>query len=260
VKIRKLQSAESGQESICDEYFGTDIESIDDLFATLTSLKKEFPDHTLLTTLDDLGQSQYTSMHATMSHDLDEVEGYDLSQVDAKAFEDGEHIGYLSTKSEFFIREQNFLSKAESVDFLSVCSEGLTIDDDEVTVIEKIHTKPLDYIDSKVLIHLVPVQSSALAISAFPNGYFSCDLSPFDNYAIAKHLEKNYGYQLFGLGASLIGFSRETPLDAKHALALSKDLVKLYNRENDTSLIERFSKLGQEFNYLLLKYVEYLEY
>jgi hypothetical protein len=260
VKIKGLLPEFTGHEIICDEYRGTEIESVIDIFETLTALKNEFADHSVLATLDDLGQAQYTSMHATMSHDLDETEGYDLSSVDPVAFENGEHIGYLSTKSEFFIREKNFLSKAGSIDFLSVCNEGLTIDDDEMDVLEKIHSAPLDYIDSEILIKVVPVQSSALAISAFPNGYFSCDLNPFDNYALAKHLEQNYGYELFGLGASLIGFRLKKPLDTALSMGIAKDLAKLYNRENDTSVIDRFSKLTQKNNYLFLKYVEYLEY
>ena len=260
MKTRILQPKDTGHEMICDEYRGTEIKSINDIFETITVFKNEFTNHEVLATLDDLGQAQYTSMHATMSHDLDEIEGHDLSRVDSVAFEDGEHIGYLSTKSEFFIREKNFLSKARSIDYLSACSVGLKIDEDEMDVLEKIHTTPLDYIDSEILIKVVPVQSSALAVSAFPNGYFSCDLNPFHNYALAKHLEKNYGYELFGLGASLIGFKRQKPLDISLSGPVSKDLARLYNRENDKSVIDRFSKLTQNFNYLFLKYVEYLEY
>jgi hypothetical protein len=248
------------QPEICDEYLGTEIKSLNEIFETLTELKSKFLDHTVLVTLDDLGQAQYTSMHGIMSHDLDETEGYDLSNVDPVAFEDGEHIGCLTTKSEFFIRRDNFLSKATSINFSEVCCDRLTIDDHEIEVIKKIHATPVEYIDSEILLKVVPVQTFSLAISAFPNGYFTCDLNPFENYALAKHLEQNYGYELFGIGASLIGFKRNNLLDSSLANKLARDIAKLYNRENDKSVIEHFLKLTQNYDYLFLKYVEYLEY
>ena len=260
MKTRILNAGNTGHEMICDEYLGTEIESINDIFETLATFKHEFKNHSVLATLDDLGQAQYTSMHATMSHDLDDTEGHDLSSVDAAAFDNGEHIGYLSGKSEFFIREKNFLSKTKSIDFSAVCREGLTIGESEMDVLENIHAAPLDYIDDKILIKIVPVQTSALAISAFPNGYFSCDLNPFHNYAIANYLEEKYGYELFGLGASLIGLKRDKPLDISSSNEIANDLAKLYNSQNNQAVIDRFAKLTQRFNYLLLKYVECLEY
>ncbi|ELA9072557.1 hypothetical protein QVK62_004139 [Vibrio parahaemolyticus] len=248
------------QPEICDEYLGTAITSLSEIFDTLTKLKSEFLDHRVIVTLDDLGQAQYTSMHGIMSHDLDETQGYDLSKVDPVAFEDGEHIGSLTTKSEFFIRRNNFLLKTKSLNFADVCCDKLTIDDHEIEVLKKIHASPIDYIDSEVLFKVVPVQTSSLAISAFPNGYFTCDLNPFENYALAKHLEQNYGYELFGIGASLVGFKRNNQLDSSLANSLAKDIANLYNRENDQSVIEHILELTKNYNYLFLKYVEYLEY
>lgn len=260
MKTSILSLDDANYEVLCDEYRGTEIKSLNDILDKLAEFESKYPNHVALTTLDDLGQADYTSMHATIAHDLDDIEGHDLSTVDSTAFEDGEHIGYLSSKSEFFIRKSNFIAKVKSVTFSNVCSEGLTLDNKELSVIEKIHANPIDYIDREVAIKIVPVEYSALAICAFPNGYFACDLSPFDNYALAKHLEKNYGYKLFGIGASLVGFQRKEPLNATQALQLSKDIAKLYNRDNDIAVVNSFSKLTQEFSYLFLKYVEYLEY
>ncbi|NVK72298.1 MAG: hypothetical protein HWE24_02365 [Oceanospirillaceae bacterium] len=254
MKIKKLTS------EICDQYLGIEMISLDEVFDTLMLLKNEFIDHTVLAILDDLGQAKYTSMHACMYHDLDDIEGHDLSEVDLVAFEGGMHIGYLSTTSEFFIRKDSFLEKSTSITFSDVCCGRLTIDDHEISVIEKIHFTPINYIDREIELILVPVQKAALAISAFPNGYFADDLNPFENYALAKHLEENYGYELFSMGASLLGFKRSDPLDRPLSSKLAKDLSKLYGREDDETVIERFSKLTQNFNYLFLKYVEYLEY
>lgn len=260
MKIKKLYADQTGYEILCDEYQGTDIHSLNDIFEALSALKKESGNFSVLATLDDLGQAEYTSMHATMSLDLDDVEGHDLSVVAPEAFEDGEHLGYLSTKSEFFIRERNFLSKTLSVDFSGVCGKGLTLDDDEMDMLESVHHTPLNYIDGDIRIRVVTVQSAALSISAFPNGYFSCDLNPFENYVLAKHLEQSYGYELFGLGASLIGFKRKNPLAADQAESVARDLTCLYNREGDAALFDRFYRITQQFDYLFLKYVESLEF
>jgi len=260
MKIRIIKPEETGHAAICDEYLCTDIKSLEDLFEVILELKSKYLGHTVLATLDDLSQAQYTSMHAEMSHDLDETDGHDLSSIDSVAFEDGNHVGYLSTKSEFFIRESNFLSKATSINFLDVCRERITIDDHEISILEKIHASPIEYIDDEILLKVVPVQISYLAISAFPNGYFSCDLDPFENYALSKYLEINYGYELFALGASLIGFKRTRSIDDFLFEKLAQDLAKLYNRENDKSVIENFINIIKSFDFLFLKYVEQLNF
>lgn len=259
MKLKLVQSADTGHEMICDEYLASEFNALDDVFKAIEEFDTKHPNHLGLATLDDLGQAQYTSMHATMSNNLDDTENHDLSSVDSSAFEGEEHIGYLSTKSEFFIREKNFLVKADPITFSDVCQEGLTIDDDEISTLEKIHTVPLDYIDSEILIKIVPVKSSALTLSAFPNGYFSCDLGPFDNYALAKHLDEKFGYKLFGIGASLIGFKRANNLDGGSSYELGIDIAALYNRNSEKLVVERFSNIAQKYNFLFLKYVEYLE-
>jgi len=259
VKLRILEQADSSLEILCDEYVCTEIESVSDIFDAQVELMNKFPSHNVLATLDDLGQAEYTSVHADMSHDLSAIEGYDLSSVDHSAFEDGEHIGYLSTKSEFFIKKNNFISKIESINFADVCKHGISIDSNEMDVLESIHKKPVQYIDNQIHLKVVPVCTTPLTISAFPNGYFACDLNPFENYAVAEYFRKNYDYELFGLGASLIGFKRNRQLDNYSFVRLAKDISKMYNRGDDKATVERFLVLVRNYNYLFLKYVEYLE-
>ncbi len=220
----------------------------------------KYKDNSILITLDDLGQASYTSMHAKMSHDLDDIEGHDLSSIAPSAFESGEHKGYLSTKSEYFIRSANFEKRAKGIHFSDACKRGLTINDDELILLERIHQKPIDAIDRKVLVYLVPVNETALAISAFPNGYFTSDLDPFENYGLANHLREKYGYHLFGVGASLIGFRRYEALSGDAARFLGEDLANLYNQSQVASVAERFTKIAVANEYLFLKYVELLEF
>ena len=80
-----------------------------------------------LYTLDDLGQACYTSMHACLTHGLNDSDGHDLSQLSSECFEDGEHKGYLSRKEEFYIREANFRKKAKDVSLETVGIHGIRI-------------------------------------------------------------------------------------------------------------------------------------
>ncbi|WP_313101690.1 hypothetical protein [Epilithonimonas sp.] len=192
-----------------------------------------------------------------MAIDLDKKEGYDLSQLDAVCFENNEHIGYLSTPSEFFIRKGNFLKQAENVDFLAVCEKGLTINESEVSILEKINLSPFEYLDKRLILKIVPVEKTYQGIIGFPNGYFVSDLNPFENYALAKYLFEKYGYELFGIGASFLGFIRRDSLDKVQASKLIADLSKLYNCTE--TILSRLLEPIQNNKHMFLKYIEYLD-
>lgn len=246
---------------ICDTYHVTDIDDFAALMRLYDQVDDERQDCHCLLSMDDLYQMQYTSMHATMSHDLDNSDGHDLSAVSEVAFEDGEHVGYLSTPSEFFIRRANFLSAAKPITFADACRRGLSIEPAELALLQAITDRPASYFDAQSLIYAVPVakENTALAICAIPNGYFTSDLNPFESYAVAKHLQETYGYQLFGVGASLFGFRQQRALAANEVEELANDLAALYNQTDDKVIISGLTDLVQTSSYLFVKYVEYLE-
>lgn len=97
-----------------------------------------------------------------------------------------------------------------------------------------------------------------MIISALPNGYFNCDLDPFENYALAEHLRLHYGYRLFGMSASCIAFRRERPLDAAKAVQIGDDLARLYHCTEEPQKAARFAHIAQRYGTLLLKYTETL--
>ena len=257
MKISPLGVDQSNGAILFDSYIIENLPSFDALLEVYQQFRQDHPGKSVIVTLDDLGQAEYTSMHATMSHDLDNTEGHDLSGIDASAFENGEHIGYLSTPSEFFIQKENFLQQAKDIGFSDACDSGLTIETSEMELLEKIKKSPIDYLDRHILVKIVPVSKSYEAICGFPNGYFSSDLNPFENYAVAKHLHEHYGYEFFGIGASLLGFIRSRPIEEQEAAALVSDLIELYN--SDESLYDKMLALVKDSQYLILKYTEYLE-
>jgi hypothetical protein len=261
MQITNLELLDTRQEIICDSFALTGVASFEQLMQAVDEYATKFPGHHMLVSLDDLGQAQYTSGHACHTHDLDDTQGHDLSALDPAAFENGEHRGYLSTPSEFFIRAANFEAKARGVDFAKACARGLTIDDDELAELVRIHEDPSEVLEQEAILWAVPLQDPALALCAFPNGYFTCDLDPFENHALARHLQTHYGYQLFGIGACCIGFRRAAPLDAQAAQALGQDIARLYNCSGDraVSCSRQLAAIVQSRPYLFLKYSETLE-
>lgn len=258
MNIKPLTEDHTSMSILFDSYIIDNIKSFDELLKTYHTYKQNNTDKTILITLNDLGQAEYTSSHSIMSNDLDDTEGYDLSSLDTKCFENGEHLGYLSTPSEFFIRRANFLKQTKDITFATVCDGELTIDEDEIAILEEINNAPLAYLDEHIILKIIPTDKSYEAICGFPNGYFSSDLNPFENYAIAKHLSDKYNYELFGIGASFLGFIRSEPLEVEQARELIEDLSILYDTTEKE--FEKFYDLITNRNTLFLKYIEYLEY
>lgn len=260
MKIRKLAASDTRDEIICEAFHLSEIDSFEELVATYDDYASKFPDHSLLVSLDDLPQAQYTSTHAVLSHDLDDTQGHDLSGVDACAFEDGEHLGYLSTPSEFFIRERNFIKRAREVSFADVCAKGLRMDEEDFCVLERLHDDPMPVLDAVVQMWAAPVKDPALSLCAFPNGYFSVDLSPLENFALASYLNDHYGLRLFGIGASCIAFRSDSPLSQSQAQALAHDLCRLYTFESDDDYRPRIETLLQGRKFVFLCYAEELNW
>lgn len=257
MEIKPLEPNHSNCEILVETYLIEGFDSFDKILDVYQEFKINNSEKTILITLDNLNQAEYTSTHSILSNDLDSIEGYDLSDVDPIAFENGEHIGYLSTPSEFFIRKENFLKQTKNIDFSTVCERGLSIESEEVTKLNKINCNPIAYFDKQIIVKIIPVEKSYEAICGFPNGYFSSDLNPFENYALAKRLFEKYGYELLGIGASLIGFIKDTFLEEKEAKELISDLASLYDTEED--VFNNFVESIKDKKHLFLKYTEYLD-
>jgi hypothetical protein len=257
MQIQRLTSYQSSNENLFDSFLIQNLHSFDELIEVYRTYKQNNSDKTIILTLDNLGQAEYTSVHSINSNDLDETEGYDLSGLDKTCFEDGEHLGYLSTPSEFFIRKENLLKQTKDIDFKSVCEKELTIDEDEISILEKINQSPFEYLDKQIILKIVPVEKAYEGICGFPNGYFESDLNPFENYALAKHLFEKYNFELFGIGASFLGFIRNGNLEENKIKELIFDLSKLYNTTEKK--FDKFTEIIKNKNYLFLKYIEYLK-
>ncbi|WP_412476206.1 hypothetical protein [Flavobacterium sp. TBRC 19031] len=257
MKFTPLQQEQSFDQILFTSYFIEDVKSFNDIIEKYMEFKNNNCLKTIIFTLDNLDQAEYTTTHAINMHDLDITEGHDLSVLDPVCFENGEHIGYISTPSEFFIRYQNFIKQTNTISFATACEKGLTIEEDEINLLVKINSFPLEAFDNKIILKVIPVKHSYEAFAGFPNGYFASDLNPFENYAICKHWNQKYELELFGIGASLLGFYRNVPIDNDIAKEIIADLAILYDTE--VSRLEKLKSIIINNNFFFIKYIEYLQ-
>lgn len=198
----------------CDARIARGLTRFADLMALQAELQRERPDLCVLATLDDLGQAQYTSMHAVHTHDLDAEPG------------DG-------GTDRFSILLAN-LRRLKKADDLQRAYRRIDWDDvdDESRSILALNRDPDSALllgnEPGIVLLFVPVDTAADAIAAFPNGYFSQDLSPMQNHALAARLEATHGMALSGIGASFLAFRRAVPLDASGAEALAGEIADFY--------------------------------
>lgn len=239
---------------LCDGVAARGLASFAELLALHARLQAERPGLRVLASLDDRGQAEYTSGHAIEANDLDATEGHDLSGLGPDAFEDGVHCGYLSTPEELPIRLANLRASLAEVD----ASRGRLDWAGEARDILAANRDPdaaLRIESELVLFQFVPVAQAADTLAAFPNGYFSCDLDPFETHALARHLEAEHGLGLFGVGASYLGFRRAAALDAAAAARLAGDVAQFYGG-TPAGAAEALAGLLAGRDWLLLRYTE----
>lgn len=216
---------------LCDGWTARNVPDLATLVGTMRHLQKATTTCRILTSLDQLGQAGYTSGHTIGANNLDDIGDRDVATLNPASLEDGEYGGYLTGPCEFPIRHANLIARAEGMRFADICGHldwacGDCLDPaaanaapDQVLMLAK---------EKRIIVQQVPVVRAADALAAFPNGYFTSDLSPMQNYALAKHLEDAHGFALFGVGASYLGFCRDSPLDHDDARSLAITMTQLY--------------------------------
>lgn len=248
-------------EYLCDGVIAERLPNFATLVQIYRDLQAQHPAKRVLATLDDPGQAAYTSGHAIDKHALDETQGHDLSALGPECFEDGAHRGYLTTPAEFPIRLANLKARAANTSFADCRGvlpwEG---DDDEAPACPDAVMRDPDaalrmaWLD-EVHFQFVPVTAAADALAAIPNGYFTTDLTPMQNYAMAQHLADKHALALFGVGASYLGFVCDKALPPNAAVALAQDLVSLYcDAPGDGT--QRLADALSGKDWLLLRYTE----
>lgn len=224
-------------------------------FAQLVSkydeLCAELYDHRLLFTVADSCQMFYTSGHSMMNFGIDK---------DALS-EHGRNEEYGFDVCPAKMRE-NFLKKAVSSSFESACKKGTGIDSDAFEILDRYTSDPNTCVDESSYIFAVPAEAQdpwAIVLYGLPNGYFSVDLNPFENYALALRLEARYHCRLVGMGASVLVFRRLKALSEEQQDALVADLDRLYGGVEQQDDLKILKGHVQNSPFLFVKYTECLE-
>jgi len=246
--VHKKRITDNAERYLCDRYKVGDFNT-EELIEFYEELRRDNPGFHFLVTIDNLNQAEYTSMHARLTHDLDAFDARDVSKFPEICFEDGEHIGYLLTQDEFFVRKRNFLRLAEKAKEGNFLEKNLRLSEGFEGFIEG-NKDLVNITDETLLILKVPVEKPCQLIGAFANGYFSGDLNPFENYMLAKHMKEHFDYELFGIGASFIVFIRNRILDVEKRQVLVDLLFKMYwNEYGENYWDEEGEKPVDEFTF-----------
>ncbi|MCH1923617.1 hypothetical protein L9G74_04625 [Shewanella sp. C32] len=243
----------------CDYYRLTDYQSFDEVLAFYEQQRAAEPDHQWLLTLDDLAQADYTSCHACLSHDLDDVRtlstALDLSHLPATRFEDGKHVGYVTLPAEMIIRQTNFQQRLAETSFEQVIERNIGFTTDYEVDFLRANQQPLSVIDDVILLIKVPVSEPLEALLGLPNGYFSSDLSPMESYRLAERLQRDFGYRLLGVGASYLGFYQTRALTGADVTQLLMLMQQVY-RDITPEQLQQVEQVVTHQPLLLLSYTE----
>ncbi|MDH5325474.1 MAG: hypothetical protein OEZ58_14155 [Gammaproteobacteria bacterium] len=244
------------EDFLCEYFRIHELSNIDELISEVKKRTEESPDYKYLVTLDDIGQASYTSMHSKMYNALDGGDWIAKEKIDG-SWMDGDYLrDDLGFEQKFLIRRFGFKHGLEGVGFDDIYEKLLYLDGESREELIEANQNLVTLMDKEAYLLKVPVRYSYESIYAFPNGYFSCDLSPFENYHLAKHLEVNYDYHLFGIGASYIAFRKGVGFKKEDLSGLIDLLSKIYVKDKDEELIEFLQETIMNKQILTLRYSE----
>ncbi len=247
--VRIMSSRETFDQILCETFLVSGFSSFSALMEIHADYSKRNPECSVILTLDDRNQLEYMAAHSSHSRDLDDDSEFD------------ESLSELNPMPPEFFKERlrRFMEKASNANFTDACKSGLQLEEDEHYVLAAFAEDPLQFLDDEVAMIIVPNTDAALGFCAVPVGYFSGDLGPFENYALAKHFEDNYGYRLIGIGTCMLGFLREKELSDDLITALVSDLTRLYHCEEISDFAEVMESIVREDKHLFIKYAESID-
>lgn len=192
--------------------------------------------------LDSLDQCVYTSMHAVEKHDMD-----DELTLDVPEDEDPEQLRAYDVAKFKLIRD--ILGDPDRAVGFDSAGEELDIDEDIVSALVRIQRNSEAILEEFHVVQCLPTSDPVDLLANIPNGYFDGDIGPFGTVAVARRM-LTHGYELFGIGARLLGFIRTT----EPTLALVEDLKLLYRQK--TGAWEELLSVLADSRFLFLGYTQ----
>ncbi len=229
----------------------TNISSWQEVLDCYAQLKQLVQPKKVFLVLDDLGQASYTSMHATQDEDLYFDSNQYLQDIEDKEWDIVYKNVCLPLELEHYTQQLSLPEHQKSIaDFADKMD---LYDEDDFKTIIYLNQNPLPALEQELVVKVANVATDALKLAILPNGYFSCDFNPFENFAIIKCLE-HYGLEFIGLGAALLGWVKTEYFDPNKIDALMEDLVSIYHFSPQYQ--QQLRELILTQNYLILPYTE----
>lgn len=247
---KNVQFTDEAQELICFAKI-CDIQSWKEVQNQYIELKKKIAPKKVLLLLEDIGQCNYTSMHASMSDGL----YFDLSEyLDEGESENISYENALPLEVQYHIKQ---LLKPENQVSVRDLYGKFSYSDQDLSILIQINMHPEKILDKCIEVKVLRNTTETQKFAAQPNGYFSCDFNPFESFSLIQFLDKNFGLEYIGLGASLLFFSKTPMFTSSKLDDLFKELKKIYNfnQTMSTQLKEHLTN----YDYIILPYVESLE-
>lgn len=226
------------------------IQQWQELLDCYARLKQQHSKQYILLLLEDIAQCNYTSMHASQSEQL----YFDASML----MEGQEHPVWENiSPAELQYHRQQLLSPSNQVT-LEQLTDKFNYDDDDYASILRINQSPLEILEDIVEVKLVAqVAYNYEKFAAQINGYFSCDLNPFECFALIRSLEQDFALEYIGLGANLLFFIKTPDFDVTKLEALFAHLDLLYHFPQ--TIKQQLQQQLLQQPHLILPYVESLE-
>ncbi|WP_439449182.1 hypothetical protein [Stenotrophomonas sp. ATs4] len=222
-----------------------DSPSLAEVLEYLASLRTADPRYRYLCTLDDAGQCRYTSMHASDDARIALYEDEEPATPEDALAARERSLAHVIAQLENSSHRLEWTALAGTL----LCNDA------DIEALVAANAAPDLIVDAVVCVQQVPVDRDDLLIAALPNGYFSADWDLFQNHALIRHLQERYDYHLFGLGASWLGFQRDSAPSPVQANALVADLQRVYAAGTDVTWSQLAATLATRTT-LLLGYTE----
>lgn len=239
-----------------------EIQSWAELLECYLTLKQDVYPKKVFLVLDDRAQAEYTSMHAQLGDQLyfDDSQYFegieDLGSQDSRLIETN-----IVTPLLFQHHVQQLSNSDHQRSFESVAGKMQHYDESDLDALVYFNQQLLISRNTEMMVKVATVETEALKLAMLPNGYFSCDFDPFENYALIQKMQ-HYGFEFIGLGAALLGWIKTSDFNAEKMDDLMQDIALIYPLEFRHQ--EQLKALILKNDYLILPYSgspqEYLGY
>lgn len=227
----------------------SEINSWNDVINLYSEIKQKHLPKKVLLLLEDIGQCEYTSMHASMGEGL-YFDTTEFVEDDSAASWENTRPLELQYHIEQLLKPENYIK-------FNNLSKKISYSDEDQEILLQINAEPEKILDAVIQVKLVNSQTETQKFAACLNGYFSCDLNPFESFSLIEHLDQNYGLEYMGLGASLLFFMKTPKFDANKTPQLLNELSNFYQFNQTTH--HQLEQHLSHHEYFILPYVESLE-